>query len=118
MLKHKLVDFIIQFMEEVDKEISEMKLFVCGTSLQPAVPCANQRAVGNLDTDTQTAKRKSTVRGGIFSDTSKHFTYPRFCMMLTMYFPVRLELDLPPLYEALVWMHRAARVQRRYAIMP
>ena len=41
MLKHKLVDFIIQFMEEVDKEISEMKLFVrllangshCDTSL-------------------------------------------------------------------------------------
>lgn len=37
MLKHKLVDFIIQFMEEVDKEISEMKLFVstfhqCGDS--------------------------------------------------------------------------------------
>lgn len=31
MLKHKLVDFIIQFMEEVDKEISEMKLFVCST---------------------------------------------------------------------------------------
>lgn len=29
MLKHKLVDFIIHFMEEVDKEISEMKLFVC-----------------------------------------------------------------------------------------
>jgi ARP2/3 complex 20 kDa subunit (ARPC4) len=28
MLKHKLVDFIIQFMEEVDKEISDMKLFV------------------------------------------------------------------------------------------
>ncbi|PKI83405.1 Arc19p [Malassezia vespertilionis] len=26
MLKHKLVDFIIQFMEEVDKEVSEMKL--------------------------------------------------------------------------------------------
>lgn len=31
MLKHKLVDFIIQFMEEVDKEISEMKLFVSPT---------------------------------------------------------------------------------------
>ncbi|TIA64329.1 putative amino acid permease, partial [Aureobasidium pullulans] len=30
MLKHKLVDFIIQFMEEVDKEISEMKLFAFG----------------------------------------------------------------------------------------
>lgn len=28
MLKHKLVDFIIEFQEEVDKEISEMKLFV------------------------------------------------------------------------------------------
>lgn len=26
MLKHKLVDFIIQFMEDVDKELSEMKL--------------------------------------------------------------------------------------------
>jgi len=26
MYKHKLVDFILQFMEEVDKEISEMKL--------------------------------------------------------------------------------------------
>jgi hypothetical protein len=30
MLKHKLVDFIIQFMEEVDAEISEMKLFLNG----------------------------------------------------------------------------------------
>jgi len=28
MFKHKLVDFILQFMEEVDKEISEMKLGV------------------------------------------------------------------------------------------
>ncbi|KAJ3239737.1 Arp complex subunit [Chytriomyces hyalinus] len=28
MYKHKLVDFIIQFMEEVDKEISEMKLSI------------------------------------------------------------------------------------------
>lgn len=37
MLKHKLVDFIIQFMEEVDKEISEMKLFVrtLPTSVDP-----------------------------------------------------------------------------------
>ncbi|KAI9509714.1 actin-like protein ARPC3 [Russula earlei] len=26
MLKHKIVDFIIQFMEDVDREISEMKL--------------------------------------------------------------------------------------------
>ena len=28
MLKHKLVDFIIQFMEEIDKEVSEMKLSI------------------------------------------------------------------------------------------
>lgn len=28
MLKHKLVDFVIEFMQEVDKEISEIKLFV------------------------------------------------------------------------------------------
>lgn len=36
MLKHKLVDFIIQFMEEVDKEISEMKLFVSYKELKQA----------------------------------------------------------------------------------
>lgn len=35
MLKHKLVDFIIQFMEEVDKEISEMKLFVSVGPIRP-----------------------------------------------------------------------------------
>eukprot|EP01111_Echinosteliopsis_oligospora_P011369 TRINITY_DN373_c0_g1_i1.p1 TRINITY_DN373_c0_g1~~TRINITY_DN373_c0_g1_i1.p1 ORF type:complete len:172 (-),score=38.18 TRINITY_DN373_c0_g1_i1:67-582(-) len=28
MYKHKLIDFIIQFMEDIDKEISEMKLSV------------------------------------------------------------------------------------------
>ena len=28
MYKHKLVDFVIHFMEEIDKEISEMKLAV------------------------------------------------------------------------------------------
>ena len=44
MLKHKLVDFIIQFMEEVDKEISEMKLFVCFTRLLyfRLLSCANK----------------------------------------------------------------------------
>lgn len=36
MLKHKLVDFIIQFMEEVDKEISEMKLFVSTDHPKPS----------------------------------------------------------------------------------
>lgn len=33
MLTHKLIDFVIEFMEEVDKEISEMKLFVCVRTL-------------------------------------------------------------------------------------
>lgn len=28
MYKHKLVDFIINFMEDIDKEISDMKLSV------------------------------------------------------------------------------------------
>lgn len=40
MLKHKLVDFIIQFMEEVDKEISEMKLFVRLLSTQSLLKMA------------------------------------------------------------------------------
>lgn len=39
MLKHKLVDFIIQFMEEVDKEISEMKLFVGTPGLANLLLC-------------------------------------------------------------------------------
>lgn len=47
MLKHKLVDFIIQFMEEVDKEISEMKLFV-------RVPWKR----GNLGVNTHVAERE------------------------------------------------------------
>lgn len=38
MLKHKLVDFIVEFMEEVDKEISEMKLFVCPQAPYPFYP--------------------------------------------------------------------------------
>ncbi len=41
MLKHKLVDFIIQFMEDVDKEISEMKLFVCIPMHGSGVPANN-----------------------------------------------------------------------------
>lgn len=28
MLRHKLIDFIIQFMEEIDKEISAMKIAI------------------------------------------------------------------------------------------
>lgn len=67
MLKHKLVDFIIQFMEEVDKEISEMKLFVGGleTNLWVVLTCG-------------TVERESKIRGRVFLDTCKwiclHFT--------------------------------------------
>lgn len=57
MLKHKLVDFIIQFMEEVDKEISEMKLFVSYMISNPQTP-ANKFAV----------ERKSAIRGRVFPD--------------------------------------------------
>jgi hypothetical protein len=72
MLKHKLVDFIIQFMEEVDKEISEMKLLYVLVLAAPT-QCANM--MGSFETDIQTAKRKSTVCSGIFSDTSKPSAY-------------------------------------------
>lgn len=49
MLKHKLVDFIIQFMEEVDKEISEMKLFVCAFPPEEllAIPRSDLLVCGN-----------------------------------------------------------------------
>lgn len=59
MLKHKLVDFIIQFMEEVDKEISEMKLFVSSGLLIPTLAAANSTPV----------KRKSKIRGRVFPHT-------------------------------------------------
>ena len=53
MLKHKLVDFIIQFMEEVDKEISEMKLFV-----------RQSRYIRrDAHADTLLVERQSTFRG-------------------------------------------------------
>ncbi len=63
MLKHKLVDFIIEFMEEVDKEISEMKLFVC--IIRQPTDVLNGLFL------TGPAKRKSEVRGRIISDSSK-----------------------------------------------
>ena len=61
MLKHKLVDFIIHFMEEVDKEISEMKLFVSSG----AVTFAGEVTVLTGDT----AKREGAIRGRIIPDT-------------------------------------------------
>lgn len=62
MLKHKLVDFIIQFMEEVDKEISEMKLFVGFFS----------SLLGDgYDLLTTIVERKSSIRSRIFLNARK-----------------------------------------------
>lgn len=66
MLKHKLVDFIIQFMEEVDKEISEMKLFV----RSPPVMEHLLRLGPDL-TFLPTAERAGAVCGRVFLDTGK-----------------------------------------------
>lgn len=60
MLKHKLVDFIIHFMEEVDKEISEMKLFV-STVLPSWVQLPN----------FDTVERKSSFRCRVFLDAGE-----------------------------------------------
>ena len=73
MLKHKLVDFIIQFMEEVDKEISEMKLFVrpgvhrlshnsLGVSSPPDCNCLTVRVV----------ERAGKICGRIVPDSGLH----------------------------------------------
>ena len=46
MYRHKLIDFVIHFMEEIDKEISEMKLCVnsrariCAEEFLKRVSCA------------------------------------------------------------------------------
>lgn len=66
MLKHKLVDFIIQFMEEVDKEISEMKLFVRQEFHRNFLRCASSTLA-----DRQTVKRTGTVRRRVVPDTGK-----------------------------------------------
>lgn len=63
MLKHKLVDFIIQFMEEVDKEISEMKLFV---SL-PGIKCLG------TGVDILLAERAGEICGRVFPNACKYF---------------------------------------------
>lgn len=55
MLKHKLVDFIIQFMEEVDKEISEMKLFVCPPPLPPPPSGFRGMARSNISSTAECA---------------------------------------------------------------
>lgn len=87
MLKHKLVDFIIEFMEEVDKEISEMKLFVCNIRQPTDV------LVGNFLTFL--AERKSEIRGRIISNSSKCKKYIDRQANTHPVFTVRLVLCLP-----------------------
>ena len=71
MLKHKLVDFIIQFMEEVDKEISEMKLFV-RCPIPPPNTCQRNKVSHyfeyKLTDDQRLVKRQSKIRGRIIPD--------------------------------------------------
>jgi hypothetical protein len=66
MLKHKLVDFIIQFMEEVDKEISEMKLFV-RYSYYSTLPDHDLRI---------SVERQSKIRCRVFLDSCKTLPLP------------------------------------------
>ncbi len=68
-MKHKLVDFIIQFMEDVDKEISEMKLFVCSIDLRSESP---------MRLTTFIAERKSEIRRRVFLDTCRSPPSPPF----------------------------------------
>ncbi|KAF7563884.1 hypothetical protein G7046_g266 [Stylonectria norvegica] len=75
MLKHKLVDFIIQFMEEVDKEISEMKLFLNARARFVAesflTPVVFRSATTNLEdgvVDPNTASRHRQRRSRRTSD--------------------------------------------------
>jgi hypothetical protein len=69
MLKHKLVDFIIQFMEEVDKEISEMKLFV-------SLRCVRNGRRTILI--AWIAECASKICGGVVLDTCEYFPYPAY----------------------------------------
>ena len=54
MYRHKLIDFVVQFMEEIDKEISEMKLCVNSVKVSIAVVSAvlKPNSVNSPDTAT------------------------------------------------------------------
>ncbi len=73
---------------------------------------------GSFETDIQTVKRKSTVCSGIFFDTSKPYCVPLVEKMLTNLYHSSIRGRPFTGFGALVWMHRAARDQRCYAIMP
>lgn len=81
MYKHKLVDFIIQFMEEVDKEISEMKLSLNSrarivsesylSQVQLLIPVVIFKFIS---TDASNAREQS-----ICVVTKRHFSVSLFC---------------------------------------
>ncbi|KAI1278856.1 ARP2/3 complex 20 kDa subunit [Xylaria sp. FL0933] len=64
MLKHKLVDFIIQFMEEVDKEISEMKLFLNARARFVAESFLTPVSFPNCLHGSNAELSRSSIRGG------------------------------------------------------
>lgn len=59
LLRYKLVDFVVQWMEDVDKEISEMKLSlnsrarIVAESYLSQVSCSHGLRVGKVDTDIE-----------------------------------------------------------------
>ncbi|KAL6871372.1 hypothetical protein J3F83DRAFT_714278 [Trichoderma novae-zelandiae] len=63
MLKHKLVDFIIEFQEEVDKEISEMKLF-----LNARARFVAESFLTPIDVAKMASSRARDVRGMSFGE--------------------------------------------------
>lgn len=71
MLKHKLVDFIIQFMEEVDKEISEMKLFLNARARFVAESFLTPVRFVLLDAGTRLTEYSSTERVVRLNDHGK-----------------------------------------------
>ncbi len=66
MLKHKLVDFIIEFMEEVDKEISEMKLSINARARIVAESYLSQVRLHSLD---ETPEKKNLTTDAPSSST-------------------------------------------------
>jgi hypothetical protein len=88
MLKHKLVDFIIQFMEEVDKEISEMKLFVRRPLPSPS-PCLWHQLTPT------TVECAGAFRSRIFLDTGKIYSHCQARRRIRLTIPSLIE-GVPP----------------------
>ena len=85
MLKHKLVDFIIQFMEEVDKEISEMKLFLNARARFVAESFLTPVRTPVLSSGTKLTIRSSTEQGVWVDDHDRawHAVQIEVCRLVT-----------------------------------